>query len=142
MAGVQKWQISRIHGLLSKIGVKDDKEYKAELVRQYTNGRETSTTRLSYHEAAAIIKDLESMAPKTQAEIASDVMRKKMLVYAYGMGIINPATGKADVSRVDNWCKAYGYLHKGLNEYTYEELPKLLTQYEQVYKSYLKSIKK
>lgn len=141
MAGVQNWQISRIHGLLTKIGMKDDKQYKANLVKQYTNNRATSTTALSYQEATAMIKDLERMAPQTQEEIASDVMRKKMLAIAYEMGIVTDK-GKADVGRVDNWCKTHGYLHKGLNEYSYEELPKLVTQYEQVYKSYLNNIKK
>ena len=38
----------------------------------------------------------------------------------------------ADVARFDEWAIKYSYLHKTLNEYTYEELPKLVSQVEAV----------
>jgi len=50
------------------------------------------------------------------------------------------AKRKLDMRRVNNWCLKYGYLHKLLDEYTYEELPKLVTQFEEVYKDMLRKV--
>jgi hypothetical protein len=49
---------------------------------------------------------------------------------------------KIDIERVDAWCVTYGYGHKKLKEYTYVEMPKLITQFRAVYEDYLKSLVK
>ena len=57
---INKGQISAIHALLNKMGKSGDKEFKADLVRQFTEGRETSTTKLSWKEAKDMIVSLTS----------------------------------------------------------------------------------
>ncbi|MCH5690020.1 hypothetical protein LWM68_40845 [Niabella sp. W65] len=49
-----------------------------------------------------------------------------------------PARYVADGKRVDEWMIKFSYLHKKLNKYTFEELPKLVSQFEAFYKSTLK----
>jgi hypothetical protein len=44
------------------------------------------------------------------------------------------------MQRIYAWVEKYGYLHKHLNKYTYEELPKLVSQAEQCYYSFLKTV--
>ena len=46
----------------------------------------------------------------------------------------------ADGQRFDAWALKSSYLKKKLNQYSYAELPKLVYQFEQVYKHFLKSI--
>jgi hypothetical protein len=79
--------------------------------------------------------------PNTPAQQAN-TMRKKIIALAHQMGWskIHPGSGNkiADMQRIDEWCNKYGYLHKRLNQYTIEELPKLVTQYQNLYNSFLK----
>ncbi len=100
---VNKGQISRIHALLAKVpGLGDKKEmaaYKKNLVRDYTDGRETSTTKLSWKEANDVIAALERVMPvpagvitnptkkaKVPGGSVADKKRKKLLHYCHLMG--------------------------------------------------------
>jgi hypothetical protein len=47
---------------------------------------------------------------------------------------------RIDMERVNAWCVKHGYLHKKLNAYTYEELPKLVTQAKKYLEWYLKKL--
>lgn len=51
-----------------------------------------------------------------------------------------PAKPKVDMDHVNAWCIKHGYLKKKLDNYTYSELPKLVSQFEEVYRGYLRSI--
>jgi len=138
---VNNGQITRMHVLLGLIGCAKDKEYKKDLVEQYTNGRETSTTKLTWKEAQDMISDLQRVADErvSAADLKADRKRKRILYYAHQMGYELP-DGKIDMGWVNGWCVKSGYLHKALNDYTLAELSKLLWQMEQVYKSFLKGI--
>jgi hypothetical protein len=41
---------------------------------------------------------------------------------------------------VDEWMLKYSYKHKKLDAYLFEELPTLVSQFEQVYKHFIKKI--
>lgn len=135
---INKGQIKAIHTLLSQLKMSNDKEFKQDLVKQFTSDRETSTTKMEYKEAQELIGRLKELVGQTPEQIRSDAMRKKIIHMARRMQW--ERAGKADMERVNAWCNKSGYLHKSLNEYTYNELPALVTQFEQVFKSYLKSI--
>lgn len=131
-------QIAAIHTLLSKQGLKDD---KANIVQSFTAGRTTSTKEMSMDEAAALIGHLKSMDPQDKG---SDRMRNKILSMAHEMGWTLPVAGdplpvkpKVDMDHVNAWCKSHGYLKKKLDDYTYTELPKLVSQFEEVYRSFI-----
>ena len=65
-------------------------------------------------------------------------MRKKLIHLAKEMGYTKD--GKADMDKINAWCLHYGYGKKELNKYAYNELPKLLSQFEKVYEYYIKNL--
>lgn len=121
-------QSNRLHGLLNILGI--DKEQKAYLVEQYTEGRYSSTKDMSNTECQALIDHLAKVAMDTNADRAN-VMRRKAFAMAHELGW-ETEDGKVDRARFDAWLLKYGYLHKGINDYSHNELPKLLTQMEQL----------
>jgi len=142
---VNNGQIAKIHVLLAKLGL--GKEVKAQMVQQYTDGRETSTTKLSWKEAADLIKDLEGQLAGADKQVLNDgkADRKKKLIlhYAHQMKWQITEEGKKpkiDMARVNDWCVKYGMYHKALNDHSVGELSKLVAQFEKVYKSYLNAI--
>ncbi len=144
---VNKGQIATIHVLLGHLlksgqfGKRTMTEVKADLVSQYTDRRETSTTKLTWKEARDMIAALERQTGERKAErdAKADRKKKRILFYAHQMGHELPG-GKVDMDWVNGWCAEYGYLHKPLNDYTVTELSKLIWQMEQVYKDYLKAV--
>lgn len=130
MSSVTKQQLSAIHTLLHKCG---KMAYKIDLVHEFTNGRESSTRHLTFDEAKRMISYLKEGMDKQERD-ACDKMRKKIISHLRQCGYtIGP---RADMGKIYAWVEKYGYLHKPLNKYTAQELPKLVSQAHQ----YLKSI--
>jgi hypothetical protein len=138
---VNNGQKAKIAILVSELGM--DKEVKADLVKQYTDGRVSSTTGMTWKEAQDMITGLSGGGDACNASL-QDKKRKLILHYAHQMGweIESEGTGRraVDMNRVNGWCEEYGYLHKTLNEYTLAELSKLVWQFEKVYQDYLKAV--
>ncbi len=150
-------RIQRIHAILAKIGLANDKEYKRGMVQEYSDGRETSTTGLFADEADRMIEDLNTTVTRqlTPDQIKGDQKRKLILHWAHEMMWELPTTPpsapllktggesarpRVDMERVNAWCVKSGYLHKPLMEYTTAELSKLVWQFEQVHSDFLKSV--
>lgn len=133
-------QLKAIHALLNAAGLKDEKE---SIVDSFSGGRTVHVGELSKGEAMALIGHLKSLDSTAQR---ADKMRNKILSMAHEMGwekeVDNRQLAKGkkpiDMQRVNNWCVKYGYLHKRLDAYNYNELPRLVTQMEGVYKDHLK----
>lgn len=125
-------QLAALHAKLHKMGMGGDREYKQNLVIEYSNGRATSSKDLYYGEMQMLLEHLDKAQGKTEDDIKADRMRKKIIGIARGKGW--EADGKADIKRINGWCISYGYLHKPLNDYTVDELPKLVTQFQQALK--------
>jgi hypothetical protein len=125
-------QLTAIHTLLSKHSLKDE---KASIVEAFSAGRTTSSKELRFAEAAALIGHLKSLEPTVGG---AEKMRNKILSMAHEMNWRHEGTQRVDMDHVNNWCLSRGYIKKKLDDYTYNELPKLVTQFEEVYKSYLK----
>ncbi len=138
MQPITKPQIGAIATMCSYANI--GKEAKAIMVEGFSGGRCSSSTGLYYDEATALLKHLAAMQP---ADNASDKMIGKIMYYAHEMRWtkIN-ASGKvvADGKRIDEWMLAHSYLKKKMSRYTYKELPKLVSQFAQVYKSFLNKI--
>ena len=117
--------------------LKTDKELKADIIMGFTGGRSGSTKDLLKHEAAELIKHLKTTDPNAAA---IDRMKKKILYYAHEMNWYTPDR-KVDVKRVDEWCLKFGQVKRKLDNYTYQELPNLVSQFAGVYKHYLKTLK-
>lgn len=133
MITATKAQIIGIRTMLSKLGLKEEKE---NLISTYTKERTTHITKMSKSEAAQLIKNL-----KNPNEEAQERQRKHIIAMAHNMNWQLPG-GKADMQRVNGWVQQYGHLSGKLNDYEGEALQKLVTQFQKVYKHYLKAIEK
>lgn len=129
-------QKAAIGAICSRLGI--DKEAKADLVNQFSYGRTNTSRELSMSEARAMIDHLQRAAPQPpKGEDPRDKMRGKIFYYAHELGWTK--TNKqgrrvADGQRVDEWMLKYSYLKKKLNSYKFDELPKLVSQFEAYYK--------
>lgn len=112
-------------------------EQRADLIHVYTNGRSRSGADLKSSEAADLIRYLKSLDPE---EKAAEQMRRKIIAYAHEMKWYAEGSNKVDMVRLDNWCQKFSIRKKKLNQYLYNELPQLVTQFEEVYKSFLKGL--
>jgi hypothetical protein len=126
-------QIRAIYALLGKHKLRDEKE---SIVAGFTAGRTKSVRAMSFQEAKALISHLKSMDPQDNSITK---MRNKIISMAHEM-VWRLPDGKIDIDHVNAWCIKSGYLKKKLDDYTYSELPKLVSQFEEVYNSYLKAL--
>lgn len=104
-----------------------------------TGNRASDVTQLTTAEANALIKSL--LAQLKVEPDPDDVMRKKMLHFAHEMGW-KFTTGQVDVKRVDAWCQQYGQFHKPLMEHNSAQLASVVTQFENVYRTFLRDLRK
>lgn len=121
-----------LHALLSSTG---QASQKSNLVYGFTDGRTESSREMLATEAEQLIQYLKLQDNSAES---ANVMRRKIISMCHR--IKWQKDGKADMQRLNTWCIESGYLKKPLNDYTQKELPKLVSQFTQVYKSYLKSV--
>lgn len=132
---------------------------KEDAVLDFTEGRTSSLRELCDWDLQELTRRLQVLggqkAYNASGKRTNDPRRKKavgkILHYCHELGwtkaAAHPQYAKlspfatdaraavkrvADVARFDEWAIKYSYLHKTLNEYTYEELPKLVSQVEAV----------
>ncbi len=118
----------QLNGLLTSAGLTAQKN---DLVLGFTNGRSESRADLSDAEASEMIQYLEKVIGGHSE--ASNKMRRRIISYAHQMHWHLADTQAVDIKRLNNWCEKYGYLHKPLNNYSYDELPKLVSQFKAVF---------
>lgn len=146
-------QVKAINATLAKMGLMSD---KADIVLNASAGRTTSTKALTIEEARSLLASLNKQgivggisSPAGRPGGASQKMTAKLFAMAHEMGWITAATvvgsagmeTKKDYSRLHAWVLKYGYLHKPLSQYSYKEMPKLVSQFELgVYKHYISEL--
>ena len=139
---MNKAKFTRLNSLLKKL---NKQAYKIDYVVDVTNGRSQSSKDLTDQEYWQLIKVLENELvahqsaeqPNPDFEKANR-MRRKILSMCHEMGMHLPGTTKIDMAEVNKTCIAHSYLKKELNNYTNEELPKLVSQFELILKTYYK----
>lgn len=131
----------RLHAELNRTGLMPK---KADLVSGITKGRTESSRELTTMEANELINWLRTQPDIHLQDPRCEKMRRKIIGLAWEMNWTYKANGlvKADVKRINQWCIRSGYLHKPFNDYSYNELPKLLSQFQAVHKSYLETLYK
>lgn len=141
-----KQQNKALHALITDLGI--DQETKEELVYQFTKGRESSSSKMLVFECQALINHLNVLKNEAHAtnrrvtnqtvssadKAKSQKMRRKILSTCHEMNWRK--NGALDWPRINAFLLKSGYLQKPLNDYTAQELPKLVTQFDQVLKSY------
>lgn len=142
-----KDQNKRLHLLLTANGIDrtttEGKEILEDMVYKASNGRVKESSRLLIPECQALINNLNAM--KNQRVTVSgnnpipentpaNKMRRKILSICREMGKDWYNNGY-NWDKINAWLLKYGYLHKGLNAYTEAELPKLVTQFDNLLQS-------
>lgn len=138
-------QNKMMHALLAQLNLMSQ---KGNLILGITNGRTESSRQMTNIEANELLAYLRSQQPalktskRSDEKKKADKMRKVMISLAWQMNWTKDVQGKqcCDIEHINRWCQTHGYLKKPFNDYLYAELPKLVTQFKSVYKSYLKAI--
>lgn len=119
--------------------LKLDAETLQELVFGYSAGRTKSSKAMTMVECQALINHLDVIkkdkysAPVNNND-ASQRMRRKIMSICHEMNWT--ADGKLDWKRINGFMLNSSYLKKAINAYSEQELPKLVSQFEQLLKSY------
>lgn len=95
---------------------------------------------MTFKEAQRMIEHLDAGASQLPKEDPADKMRKKVLHYFHNMGW-QTEKGKIDWQSVSGWMESKSYLNKGLNDYTLEELPKLVSQVQSMHNKHINELK-
>ena len=133
-------QNRRLHQLLNQLGLQDD---KAGLVAYFSAKRATSTKDLEQHQAQALIDYLAGLqrpaaTPQQPGpDDAANRMRRKIFAIGRAIGWLSGHTAEdlaMNKAKLDAFLTERGYLKKPLRQYTAAELPKLVSQFEQIQK--------
>ena len=125
-------QITKIHVLLTKLGLLDE---KALIIYNLTEGRTESTKELSIEEARHLIMNLSEYDPSE---------RLKSLIFSLGYQAdilygTSDADKKMNAAKLNLFLKERGAVKKELNAMTYQELVKIHRQFEAIVKNTRKS---
>lgn len=139
-------QIQLISTLIHKQGLTAN---KPDIIESYSQGRTTSTKGLTMQEASELIGFLTNS--QKDMNVSSKLM-KKLFAMAFEMGwcpaekVIGPdgqIKEKRNYSRLHAWVEKYGFAKKPLRSYTYNELPKLVSVFEEkIYNPYISNLQK
>lgn len=129
-------KLKALHSLFGEMNIKD-KEDKDDIIKDFTGGRTTSSRELTESEAVNLLAHLKKLGGTANR---SDKMKKKIIRLAHEMNWKKEGSAKIDMKRINDWCIRSGYLHKKLDDYKYSELPKLVTQFENVHKDFINKL--
>lgn len=130
-------QSLQLFAILEKYDLIEEREH---LAAQYSKGRTERTSLLTVEECSELIRDLNQIGGES-----CDKQRKRILSMAWELNWVVDVPGagrKVNVPRVDEWCKKYGFKKKGFNSYTDIELPRLVSQFQQMYLKELTILRK
>lgn len=138
-------QNNQLHAICSKLKI--DKEMKEGLVRQFTQGRESSSAEMTIPECQSMINHLNHLsrnsvevvpaAAPQKYKSSEDRMRAKVIAMCHQLGWKKP-NGKIDMDRVNGYCLKHTNIKKPLNEYPKRHLYKLITQIDYMLQEYSK----
>lgn len=135
-------QNKALYTLFASLGI--DSDTKQELIYEYSGGRTSKSSELYQMEAHKLIGDLAEKAnptkPQTtkltqeelEAKYPGHKMRRKVISIARELGWFERNSGKFEIGLLNSFLVKYGFGHKTLNEYNYEELPRLISQMEKI----------
>lgn len=117
-------------------------ENRKDIAYDFSEGRTTSLKELTDKEYSAVLKSLKKRQSALPSTTKGDKQRKKIIALCRDMGMEKYDTVKqkmvADMPKIYKLIVDKGYLKpKKLNDYTANELPKLVTQVQNIQLSYL-----
>lgn len=121
-------QSQRFHKLIGKLGI--DADGKADIVRRFTDQRESSSAKMYYNEMAQAILFLVRTTSSTRDSKVYR-MQMKVLSLAHEIGWETPA-GKVDSKHLDEWFVKYTPGHHKFNDCNAAELQAAITILEKI----------
>lgn len=121
-------QSQRFHKLIGKLGI--DAEGKADIVRRFTNQRESSSAKMLYNEMAQAILFLVRTTSSTRDSKVYR-MQMKVLSLAHEIGWETTA-GKVDSKHLDEWFVKYSPSHMKFNDCNAADLQAAITILEKI----------
>jgi hypothetical protein len=146
-----------IHGLLSDLGIDrktdEGQEMYEDMVFAASNGRTKHSSSMTASESQSLINHLNALKKektRNQAPDKPNQMRRKILSICRELGLEWHDGNSYNWKRINGWLLKYGCykeIHQGtevtdnttselLNQYSEIQLPKLVTQFEQLLKSH------
>lgn len=107
-----------------------DHDERHDMIGSFTNNRTRSTKGMTDDELKKLADSLQMQYDKTPEGTSCNLMRSKIMAHFHhikwekGNGL--------DYVRIKSWMLKYSYLKKPLNQYSYAELPKLVSQVEKI----------
>lgn len=95
-----------------------------------------STKELTDEECYSIIAELEKDYGYINEDSQCNQVRRKIIAMAHDMRW-KTASGKADMKRIDNWCKSQGPYQKPLADHDLKELGILAGVFTKIFKGYM-----
>lgn len=116
---------------------------RSDIILQFSNGKKKGLSQLTHWEYKELLVwlNLRFSVPKVSSakekfiDGAENLQRRKIIALFAKMGYVKE--GKSDMYRINGWCMNYGHLHKMINDYHGADLTKLVSQAEQVYKTFI-----
>jgi hypothetical protein len=138
-------QIQVIQTIISTRNLRDMKD---DIINNASNGATTSVSELTIDQARSLITAFNSqnIAPVDTDAEKKQKMCNKIIAMAHQLGWIEKTAyvekgklvEKNDYTKLNNWMIEYSYLHKEMRKYSLKELMMLVSQFEDVFKYYLK----
>ena len=122
-------QLIFVRKLLNREGLAFAEE---EYAMVYSNNRVKDLAELTYAETQNIIAAFVKPS-------SADKMRRKILSMAHEMHWETSA-GAVDMQRVNAWCNKHTASHCDFNAISLKELPKVVSVFEKMYKTFLKQL--
>lgn len=130
-----KQQVKAINATLASKGMMEEKK---ALISSFTNGRTDRCSSLTSQEAIELIQLLNRDFVPSNEDLRKEKMARKILAMAHELGWIKKeqvitSVGmeeKRNYKSFNEWMTKFSYLKKPLSQYTYTELPKLVSQFE------------
>lgn len=128
---------------------------RSDVIKQFTSGRKQGLSQLSNWEYRELLLWLNQRFGNKVNEVSKpkqdpkqhpdfnkkeDRQKKKIIALFCKMGYVK--NEKADIYRINGWAMQYGHLHKIMNEYHGADLTKLVSQAEEVYKTFVDGLSK
>ncbi len=114
---------------------------RSDIILQFSEGKKKGLSQLTHWEYKELLKWLNlrfGTATVVQPKVlnpAENLQRRKVIALFCKQGYVK--NEKPDMYRINGWCMSHGHLHKMLNNYHGADLTKLVSQAEQVYKTFI-----
>lgn len=132
----------KVYAIIAELNTLGCKTSKEKLLKEFAGGMKEGLrdlTEFEFHRFESFLQEKLSNERLQNHNVCNRQRRKIIGIFAkLGKTVVvrdrNGTRIKPDMPWIYSWVKKYGYLHKPLNDYNRHELPKLVSQVENIQK--------